>query len=135
MKILNKEDIFACEDLQKEKLYIPEWKGSVYISELSADVRDEFEQYMVHEQEKIQSSKTKYLHIRTALAAFSVVDENGNLLFSIKDLVELGKKSGRALDRIFTAANKLNKIYGAEREEVEKNSEAPQDVSSGGELQ
>jgi len=152
MKLLKKEDILALDDLQKEELFIPEWEASVLISELSADARDEFEQFMVEQREKLLPPKephkkmqkkghnkpvkkppTEYVHIRAALAAATLVDENGDLLFSFADVVKLGKKSGKALDRIFDVANKLNKIYGQEREGVEKNSETPQGDSPDGE--
>ena len=143
MRLLTKQDILASE-LKKEKLHIPEWDGFVFISELGADARDEFEQFVVAErqnlqpkrtagQKKLQPKKTEYLHVRAALAAATVVGETGERLFSLSDAVALGKKSGRAMDRIFDAANKLNKIYGQEREDAEKNSETPQGDSPDGE--
>jgi len=150
MRLLNKEDILSRDDLKKEELFIPEWEASVLISELSADARDEFEQFMVEQRDKVrpkqgqqtkgpgkkqgkpQVKKKEYVHIRAALAAATLVNENGDLLFSFADVIELGKKSGKALDRIFDVANKLNKIYGQEREDLEKNSEAPQGDSPAG---
>jgi len=144
MGLLTKQEILSQDDLKKEELYIPEWEASVLISELSADARDEFEQFMVEERDRIrpkqrqpvkgqgkkqdkpQVNKKEYAHIRAALAAYTLVDEKGERLFSTQDIMELGKKSGMALDRIFDVANKLNKIYGQEREDVEKNSETPQ---------
>ena len=151
MGVLTKQEILLQDDLKKEELYIPEWKASVLISELSADARDEFEQFMVEEREKVrpkqigqvkgqgkkqdkpQVKKKEYAHIRAALAAYTLVDEKGERLFSTQDIMDLGKKSGMALDRIFDVANKLNKIYGQEREDVEKNSEMPQGDSPDGE--
>lgn len=133
MGLLTKDQILSKDDLQKEEVSIPEWDASVLISELSADARDEFEQYMVAERDKLQSKKNEYVHIRAALAAATLVDESGERLFSFAEAIKLGKKSGKALDRIFDAANKLNKIYGTEREDLEKNSEVPQGDSSDGE--
>jgi len=133
MGLLTKQEILSQDDLKTEELYIPEWKASVLVSELSADARDEFEQFMVGERDKLQSKKNEYAHIRAALAAATLVDEKGERLFSSQDIIKLGKKSGKALDRIFDVANKLNKIYGQERENIEKNSEAPQGDSPDGE--
>lgn len=151
MGLLTKDQILSKDDLKKEELYIPEWGASVLISELSADARDEFEQFMVEQrdklqpkqgqrpkmpgkkQDKLQAKKKEYAHIRAALAAYTLVDEKGDRLFSTQDIMELGKKSGMALDRIFDVANKLNKIYGQEREDLEKNLEAPQGDSPDGE--
>lgn len=152
MRLLSKEDILSRDDLQKEEVYIPEWEASVLVSELSADARDEFEQFMVEQRDKLwpkkqahskaqkkthhrpqQKASKEYIHIRAALAAATLIDESGKLLFSFADVIELGKKSGKALDRIFDVANNLNKIYGQKREDIEKNSEAPQGDSPDGE--
>jgi len=151
MRLLTGQEILSQDDLKKEELYIPEWKASVIISELSADARDEFEQFMVEQRDKLQPKqgkrskglgkkqdkpqikKKEYAHIRAALAAYTLVDEAGERLFSTQDIIELGKKSGMALDRIFDVANKLNKIYGQEREDLEKNSATPQGDSPDGE--
>ena len=62
MRLLNKEDILSRDDLKKEELFIPEWEASVLISELSADARDEFEQFMVEQRDKVrpkQGQQTK----------------------------------------------------------------------------
>ena len=151
MGLLTKDQILSKDDLKKEELYIPEWEDSVLISELSADARDEFEQWMVEERNKLQpkpikpikgqgkkqpmpqAKKKEYVHVRAALAAATLVDEKGDRLFSTQDIMELGKKSGKALDRIFDVANRLNKIYGQEREDLEKNSATPQGDSPDGE--
>ena len=154
MGLLTKEQINAKKDRKTEELYIPEWDGTVLVSEMGADARDEFEQFMAEEREKLEIQEIKgakaqakkghdkeikyktkgiYIHIRAPLVAATMVDENGERLYSAQEVAELGKKSGLALDRIFDVANKLNKIYGQERENLEKNSEAPQGDKSDGE--
>jgi len=86
---------------------------------LSADARDEYEQYVIAESEKKKSEKAAYIHIRAALAAASITDDKGKRLFTFADCAVLGEKSGQILDRI-------NKIYGQESEDVAKNSQKPQ---------
>jgi len=131
MGFLGKDQILTQDDLKKEELFIPEWSGKVLVSEISGDARDELEQFMANESQK--SKEGQYAHIRAALVAATLVDEKGNRLFTLQDAMEIGRKNGQALDRIFDVANKLNKIYGAEREDLEKNSETPQADFSDGE--
>ena len=59
MGLLTKDQILSKDDLKKEELYIPEWEDSVLISELSADARDEFEQWMVEVRNKLQPKPIK----------------------------------------------------------------------------
>lgn len=127
MRVLTKNDILQAEDLKMEQVSVPEWGGDLYVSEITADARDEFEQYM------FEQRKGKYAHVRAALVAMTLVNEQRERLFSFEDIVKLGKKSGLVLDRLFDIANKLNKLYGPERETLEKNSETPQGSKSDGE--
>lgn len=126
MRMLTKTDFSTRKDLRKGRVEIPEWDGFVYVSEMSADARDEYEQYVIAESEKKKSEKAAYIHIRAALAAASITDDKGKRLFTFADCAALGEKSGQILDRIFNTANRLNKIYGQESEDVAKNSQKPQ---------
>jgi len=116
---LTKSDILKADDLKMEEVEIPEWNGSVFVTELTGDARDEFEQYLAQLEEKRQEGN--FMHLRAALAAATIVDEKKERMFTFNEIKQLGKKNGKALDRIFEAANKLNKVFGTERESVEKN--------------
>jgi hypothetical protein len=125
--ILTKDQILAAEDLKRETVEVPEWGGEVIVSTMTGAGRDawEFEVYgMKGEDRNVEN-------IRAKLIAACVVDESGALLFpSPKDVIALGKKSARALDRVWAAARKLNGIGAAEMDELEKNSQsAPSDSS------
>jgi hypothetical protein len=128
MGVLTREDILKVEDLKVEKVEVPEWGGDIFIAEMSGDARDEFEQYAFAQSGK----KTDYVHIRAALVAMCAVNEKRERLFSFEDIKALGQKNGLILDRLFDVANRLNKIFGSQREDVAKNSETPQGDSSGG---
>jgi len=117
--LLTKTDFSTRKDLRKGRVEIPEWDGFVYVSEMSADARDEYEQYVIAESEKKKSEKAAYIHIRAALAAASITDDKGKRLFTFADCAEK-----RADFR--STANRLNKIYGQESEDVAKNSQKPQ---------
>jgi hypothetical protein len=49
-------------------------------------------------------------NFRARLAVFCCVDKDGKRIFKDSDIAALGEKSGWALNRIFEAASKLNKL-------------------------
>lgn len=117
MAILTKDQILKADDVKRQEVDIPEWGGSVFIAVLSGTARDRFETSIVG-----KNGGVNMANIRAKLAAVTVVDENGDLLFDQKDLIKLGRKSGAALDRIYEASQKLNRITDSDVEELAKNS-------------
>jgi len=137
-KYLSKKAILEADDLQKVEVDVSEWwpdPGMVLVSEMSADARDEFEQHLAEVARQQRDQNKQYAHIRGPLCAMCLVDENGNRVFSFEEMEKLGDKNARALDKVFAEANKLNKVFGQEREDIEKNSETATEGSSGGESQ
>jgi hypothetical protein len=115
---LSKDEILKADDLKVEKLKIPEWNGEVNIRTFSAKERDAFES-MIFES---QNSETTTPNIRARFCQLVLVNDSGELMFSEKEVAELGKKSASALDRIFSHAQKLNGLTNDDVEELEKNS-------------
>lgn len=116
MTLLTREQIFEAKDIKSELVTVPEWGGDVYVTELSGSARDQFEGSLVG-----KNGGTNLTNVRAKLVAASVTDKDGNLLFTDKDVARLGKKSGKALDRIYEAAQRLSKITDDEVEELAKN--------------
>lgn len=116
MTLLNKKDILTANDLKTEVVAVPEWGGDVIVTTMSAFSRDQFESSIVG-----KNGGANTINIRAKLAAATIVDEAGELLFSEKDIAPLGKKSGAALDRIFAVAQKLSRISNDDVEELAKN--------------
>jgi hypothetical protein len=114
--ILSKEQILTADDNKTTTVDVPEWGGSVIISTMSGFARDQFEGSLVG-----KNGGTNISNVRAKLAAATIVDEAGNLLFTDKDVAALGKKSSAALDRVFEASQKLNKISDGDVEELAKN--------------
>lgn len=114
--MLNRNDILTKDNLKKMCVSVPAWGGDVFVSEMSAATRDQWEKKLVEEREesdKISSS-------RAALVIITVVDEKGNPLFTEKDIPQIGKLSSMALDPVIKAAQKLNGL-DIKIEEAEKN--------------
>lgn len=117
--LLSKDSILAADDLPYKDVAVPEWGGAVRVRAMSGGERDAYEA-MIYEI-KGDNVKVNHVNARARLVALSVVDETGAMLFSVDDVEALGKKSARALDRVYAAARKLNAISPADVEELTKN--------------
>lgn len=113
--MLNKDQILQAKDAKTEKVEVPEWGGFVYVRMMTARQRDQFEAEQISD---------PYKDVRARLAVHTVCDEQGEMLFQKQDVDALGQKSAAALDRIFSAAVKLNRITKEDVDELEKNSNA-----------
>lgn len=114
--ILTKNQILEANDVQTETVEVPEWGGSVIVKTLSGAERDKLEGSIMS-----QPGERNFTNLRAKIVALSVVDEQGNNLFTFDEAVELGKKSARALDRIFTATQRLSGITPEDVEDLSKN--------------
>jgi len=108
VKTLTRENILQVKDITTELVEVPEWGGSVYVRGMTGTERDTFEASIVKLKGKGQSVDMS--NIRAKLAAKSICDESGNLLFTDADIKELGKKSAGALQRVFEVAQRLSGI-------------------------
>lgn len=115
MALLTKDDIIKADDRKKKLVKVPEWGGEVYVRVMSGTDRDKFES------NAIQNGRLNPENIRAKLAALTICDENGDLIFSDADVEELGKKSSAALTRVFNAAQKLNLMSDDDVRELTKN--------------
>ena len=115
MVLLNKEQILAADDSKTSVISVPEWGGDVKITTMSGFARDRFEASCMGK------SGANLQNIRARLVAACIVDESNNLLFDEKDIQKLGKKSSKALDRVFDAAQKLNGVGDSDIEDLAKN--------------
>ncbi len=116
MGCLSRDAILAVEDLPREYVEVPEWGGGVWVRTMTGSERDRWERQFVDEQGKPRKS-TEIEHLRAALVVHCVVDDNGQKLFDEADIPALGAKSGKALDRLFAVAQRLN---GFRKEDIEE---------------
>jgi hypothetical protein len=114
--MLTKEQILKADDIKTEIVNVPEWSGEVCIKMMTGFERDKFEQSVIHD------GNTDLANIRAKFCSIVIVDESGKRIFNDADVIELGRKSGKALSRVFDAAQKLNGMTKDDFEELEKNS-------------
>jgi hypothetical protein len=113
---LSKEQILSADDKKTVVVKVPEWGGEVIVSTMSSQARDAFESSVVG-----KNGGTNLQNIRAKLAAASLVDEEGELLFDEKDVLKLGRKSAAALQRIFEVSQELNLISQDDVDSLAKN--------------
>lgn len=119
-RTLTRDAILEGNDAFRQRVDVPEWGGHVFVKTMTGEERDTFEQSVI---ERNGSSVSRNLaNFRAKLAARVIVDGQGNRLFQDADIVPLGRKSSVALDRVVTAAQRLNAIGTAEVEDLTKNS-------------
>jgi len=57
-------------------------------------------------------------NIRAKLSARTIVDTDGKRLFTDADIIKLGLKSAAALDRVFSAAQRLSRLTAQDVKEL-----------------
>lgn len=129
-KILSREDILSAHDLVTEEVEVPEWGGSVFIRTMTGAERNAFELEVVPGVAD-GSNKMDILNMREKLLVKVIVDEDGERMFTDKDIKALGQKSAAALDRLFEVAQRVNRLSAQDVEELEKNSVVFQNGGSG----
>lgn len=114
MAMLTRDQILQTEDIKRELVSVPEWGGDVYVGMMTGAGRDMFDAQIVNK-------KTGTQNVRAKLAAATVQDEDGSLMFTVEDIQALGKKSGSALNRVYEVAVRLNRMGANAEEELGKN--------------
>lgn len=115
MARLTREAILAAEDRSETEIVpVPEWGGEVVVGVIGGDERDRFDLYR-------EKRKQGDAGIRALLVAMACRNDDGKPLFTPEDVATLGAKSSRALDRVFEAALRVNRIGADAAENTVKN--------------
>lgn len=130
MPLMTREQILAVQDIGFEDIDlsdIPGW-GIVRVKDLSGAERDRLEASMVKQKREPKRGggvtvrqEASLENIRARFCAACMVDEQFRLLFTEADLVALGGKSARALDRIFDRIKDRNGLNDDAVQELVEN--------------
>jgi len=128
---LDRKQIVDVEDAELKTVPVPEWgKGAeVCIRTLDGKERDEYEHLCV-----TATDSRDFRGLKVRLVAAALCDETGKRLFdpaSEPHRTALNRKCSAALDRIFEAAQALNRLRDEDIEELAKNSAGGQSAASG----
>jgi hypothetical protein len=109
-------DAFGKPLLPTEQVPVPEWSGTVIVRGLTGSARDTFEGTLVKQRgRKVESNLENF---RAKLLVQSIVDEQGNLMFTERDVQALGRKSAAALERVYSVAMRLSRLTPEDVEEL-----------------
>lgn len=118
---LTKEMILQAKDIPVEKVEVPEWgEGAyVYVKGLTGAERDKFEASIIEQRGTLQRINLE--NARSKLCVACICDQDGKRLFSDDEINVLAGKSAIALERIFTAAQRLSGLLPNDIEKMTKN--------------
>jgi len=132
MALMTREQILGAQDITFEDIDlsdIPGW-GTVRIKDLSASERDRLEAGMVKQRQTPKRGggvtvrqEANMENIRARFCAACIVGEDMRPMFTEADLVVLGSKSARALDRIFDRIRERNGLTEEAVQELVENFE------------
>jgi len=95
----------------------------VYVRQMTGRERDQFERSLFDVTDDNQPQR-RLENFRSKLAVSTICDEQGVLLFTMKDVDALSDSiSARRLEMIVSKAQQLNKITEEDKEKLVKNSE------------
>lgn len=124
---LTREDVLGADDLKRESVDCPEWGGTVWVQELTAADSMEYDVWIFENRE----DKTAIMKgMNAMMVMLCACNEEGERLFSNKDLAEINSKSPEPVIRIASAAFAINKMRESDYEGEVKNSESGQIVAS-----
>jgi len=113
--MLTREEILSKTSLKTERITVEELFGEIIVSEMSGEMRDEWEQAI-----REKDAGGKLVSPRAKLVAFTVVDEKGDRVFSDGDISALGKLPSAILEKICLVAMRLNGLAAGAIEKEKK---------------
>lgn len=119
-KYLTRDEVFEADDLKIEEVKVDEWfGGTLRVRGLNGQGKDDYQISLM-----VSPGRTAEVNMQNAsakLVALCVIDEDGDLLFQEGDVLLLGKRNGKALDRVFTVAQRLSGMSSEDMEELLRN--------------
>lgn len=130
MAILTKDMVMQATRFEMVEVDVTEWgpidpetgepeKTTVFVRELSAKEKDEFEAGLVSV--KGRKQRMNLDDLRARMAVLVCCDEKRNPIFNPEDVAWLTKKAVRPLSRIYNAAKELNDLTDEDEEAMLKN--------------
>lgn len=124
-RLMTRAGILDAADVTYEYVPVPEWGGEgaeVRVRSMTGKERDAYDAESYRLQQANQTDAGAMLaNFRARRVGRSVVDENGERLFSDKDIAALGEKNAAVIDRLDDAVSRLS---GMDADAVKKAVEA-----------
>ena len=119
MSTIDKQAIFAADDLRLAEVPVPEWPcGTMYVRMMTGSERDKWEGLV--QKRSSGNGSIDLVGSRALLVALTVVDQDGNRVFDEDDVDQLQSKNSAVLDRIAGVAMSSNGIGEKDIDELKK---------------
>jgi hypothetical protein len=122
---LDRATILQARDFTFETVPVPEWGGDIMVRTMTNKEREALDDWYLS-----KDGEKNLKGFRALLAASTVCDDTGALLFTPDDIPALEQKSFAAMQRVYQASAALNKLRAQDQEELVKNSDAGSDDDS-----
>jgi hypothetical protein len=111
--MLTRDSILAAKDFTTRTVNVPEWDGDVLLRGLSSKDRDNFEAEL--------AATNDMRNLRARLVVKSIVDADGNRLFSDEDADVLGEKNSQVMIKLFDVVRDMSGMSDEELEAAQGN--------------
>lgn len=115
--MINKQSIFASQDLKTEPVDLPEWGGALAVRTMTGAERDAWEASL----SPAGGTGPNLANLRARLLVKCITNDQGERVFTDADADALGAKSAAVLERLFAVAQRLNGLAGNAVGTAEKN--------------
>lgn len=122
-EFLTASDILGMDDIPMEEVTVPEWGNrKVWICGLTAAGKNAYQSSIVDFKDGKKTIKLQ--NSTAALLQKTLVDAKRQPLFTESQILQLGTKSAKVLERLSKIASRLSGMDEEEQEQIIKNSEA-----------
>lgn len=125
-----RDSILAAGDIAREPVDVPEWGVTVYVRAMDGVQRDELDEWF-RSRPRDESGASDQRGFRAMVVALCACDDAGVPLFTLADLDAIAAKSATAIERVFDAAARLNKLMASDAEKAKSDFSTPQTAGSG----
>lgn len=116
---LSAKSILEANDEVKARVEVPEWNGHVWVRSLTGAERDSFENSII--EGRGRNRTVNLLNFRAKMVAAAAITSKGDQLFTDPaHVLALGKKSARALQRVFDVAQELSGLTEQDVDDMTK---------------
>ena len=127
-----KHKILSARDLKREEVFVDEWDVTIYITEMSGAEKTDYQTIGVAHNSDGEImlgpdgvtpvvNKDAFGLFQEALLVRTIVDENGDRLFTNEEIGELKTKSATVLERLHDISARLNRTRPDDIKALEKN--------------
>lgn len=113
--LLNRDQILGALALKSEDVEVPELGGVVRVREMTAGEQEVYATLV-----QAENGGVDLRNYRAKLISCCACDASGNLLFAPGDVEALTRLAAEPIDRVWTAAARLNKLLSGDMEALGK---------------